>query len=136
MKAIVSLGSNIEPRLEYLDRAIAAMSGFPETELLCKSSVRETEPIGVPAEFSERKFLNQIAVFESGLEVHDFSRRMHSVEDELGRIRTIRNGPRTIDLDLISYGDLELSEPELTLPHPRAAERDFVTIPLKELGEI
>ena len=80
------------------------------------------------------KFLNQVAVFETALEVRDFARRMHAVEDALGRVRTVRNGPRTIDLDLIDFDGLVLDEPDLTLPHPRAAERDFVMRPMAELG--
>ena len=133
MKATVSLGSNIEPRARYLKRALDALAGFPETSLIRASAVIETDPVDVPEEFSEMKFLNQVAVFETGLEVHDFFARMQAAEDGLGRVRTIRNGPRTIDLDLISFGDLVLDEPDLVLPHPRAAERDFVQIPLRQI---
>ena len=133
-RAVVSLGSNVEPRAEYLQRALAALSALPGTRLAASSSVLETEPVDVPPEFAEMRFLNQAAVFETALEVHDFSRRMHAVEDALGRVRTVRNGPRTIDLDLIDFGGLRLDEPELTLPHPRAHLRDFVLRPLAELG--
>ena len=133
-RAVVSLGSNVEPRAEHLQRALAALSELPGTRLAAASSVVETEPVDVPPEFAELKFLNQAAVFETALEVHDFSRRMHAVEDALGRVRTVRNGPRTIDLDLIDFGGLKLDEPELTLPHPRAHLRDFVLRPLAELG--
>ena len=133
-RAVVSLGSNVEPRAEHLQRALAALSALPGTRLAASSSVIETEPVDVPPEFAEMRFLNQAAVFETTLEVHDFSRRMHAVEDALGRVRTVRNGPRTIDLDLIDFGGLKLDEPELTLPHPRAHLRDFVLRPLAELG--
>ena len=133
-RAVVSLGSNVEPRAEHLQRALAALSALPGTRLAASSSVIETEPVDVPPEFAELKFLNQAAVFETTLEVHDFSRRMHAVEDALGRVRTVRHGPRTIDLDLIDFGGLRLDEPELTLPHPRAHLRDFVLRPLAELG--
>ena len=133
-RAVVSLGSNVEPRAEHLQRALAVLSALPGTRLAAASSVIETEPVDVPPEFAELKFLNQAAVFETTLEVHDFSRRMHAVEDALGRVRTVRNGPRTIDLDLIDFGGLRLDEPELTLPHPRAHLRDFVLRPLAELG--
>ena len=133
-RAVVSLGSNVEPRAEHLQRALAALSALPGTRLAAASSVIETEPVDVPPEFAEMRFLNQAAVFETTLEVHDFSRRMHAVEDALGRVRTVRNGPRTIDLDLIDFGGLKLDEPELTLPHPRAHLRDFVLRPLAELG--
>ena len=134
MRAIVSLGSNIEPRTHYLERALSALSALPDTFLVKASSVVETEPVGVPPEFAEQKFLNQVAVFETKFDPQGFSRRMHAIEDELGRVRTVRNGPRTIDIDLIDFGGIRLDSPELTLPHPRAAERDFVLNPLAELG--
>ena len=133
-RAIVSLGSNIEPRAEYLKKAIAALSALPETQLVKASSVLETDPVDVPSEFAALKFLNQAADFETKLDVFDFSRRMHAIEDALGRVRTVRNGPRTIDIDLIDFDGQVVDTPELTLPHPRAKERDFVLRPLKELG--
>lgn len=133
VRAIVSLGSNLEPRRDYLQRALAALAALPRTRLVKASGVRETEPVDVPRGTEHLKFLNQVAVFETALAPHDFSRRMHAVEDALGRVRTVRNGPRTIDLDLIDFGGLRLDEPELTLPHPRAREREFVMEPLREL---
>ena len=120
VRAIVSLGSNIEPRAEYLSRAVDALAAFPETKL-------------VP-EFAAMKFMNQVAVFETALSAREFSRRMHEVEDALGRRRTVRNGPRTIDIDLVDFGGMVSDDPELTLPHPRARMRDFVMGPLAELG--
>ena len=133
-RVLVSLGSNIEPRADYLKRAIAALSTLPETIFVKASSVIETDPVDVPAEFAELKFLNQVAIFETKLDAFDFSRRMHTIENDLGRVRTIRNGPRTIDIDLIDFGGQVVDTPELTLPHPRAHLRDFVQAPLRELG--
>ena len=133
-RAIVSLGSNLEPRADYLNRAIAALSSLPETTFVKASPVIETEPIDVPFEFVALKFLNQVAVFDTKLDVFDFSRRMHAIENTLGRVRTVRNGPRTIDIDLIDFGGQVINTPELTLPHPRARDRVFVLRPLKELG--
>lgn len=133
-RAIVSLGSNLEPRRDYLARALEALGNLDATTLVASSRILETAGVDVPADFAHLKFLNQVAVFETSLEVHAFSRRMHAIEDTLGRVRTVRNGPRTIDLDLIDFDGLKLDEPELTLPHPRAAVRPFVTIPLAELG--
>ena len=132
-RAIVSLGSNIEPRTDYLVRALALLGEMPETRLVASSAIEETEPVDVPAEFAGMKFLNQVAIFETALGAHDFSRRMHAIEDVLGRVRTVRTGPRSIDIDLIDFDGLHLDEPELTLPHPRAAEREFVTRPLAQL---
>ena len=81
-----------------------------------------------------RRVQPQVAVFETGLEPLAFSRRMHAIEDSLGRVRTVRNGPRTIDIDLVDFGGMVSDDPELTLPHPRARMRDFVMGPLAELG--
>ena len=120
--------------MDYLKRAISALSSLPGTRFVKASSVLETEPVDVPPEFAALKFLNQIAVFETALDPFDFSRRMHAIEDGLGRVRTIRNGPRTIDIDLIDFGGEVISTPELTLPHPRARDRSFVMDPMKELG--
>ena len=133
-RAIVSLGSNLEPRADYLRRAIAALSSLPGTRFVKASSVIETEPVDVPPEFAALKFLNQVAVFETALDPFDFSRRMHAVEDDLGRVRTVRNGPRTIDIDLIDFGGQVIDTPELILPHPRAHLRSFVQEPLRDLN--
>ena len=133
-RVLVSLGSNLGPRADYLKRAIDDLSALPETTFVKASSVIETEPVDVPPEFAALKFLNQVAVFETTLDPFDFSRRMHAIEDGLGRVRTVRNGPRTIDIDLIDFGGQVIDTPELTLPHSRAHLRSFVQEPLKELG--
>ena len=130
----MSLGSNIGDRAAYLKRAVELLSGMPETRLLKLSGILETEPVDVPEEFEGMKFLNQVAVFETNLSPYGFSDKMHSIEDDLGRVRVVRKGPRTIDIDLIDFGGIVINDPGLTLPHPRAKERDFVLIPLAELG--
>jgi len=133
-QAVVSLGSNIEPRERRLADARAALAALPQTRLVKTSSIRETEPVDVPAEFRDQRFLNQIVVCETALEAHDFLHRLQGIETAQGRVRgPVRNVPRTIDLDLIVFGDLVLDEPELTLPHPRARQRAFVLEPLEEV---
>ena len=132
-RVVLCLGSNIEPRADYLARALAALAALPGTRLERASEPEETEPVGVPPEYAHLRFLNQLAIFETELEVHEFSRRMHAVEDALGRKRTVRNGPRTIDLDLVDFGGMVLDEPDLVLPHPRARERAFVMDPWRRL---
>jgi len=133
VRVVLSLGSNIEPRREYIAKALDAVCRFPTTRLVAASPVEETEPVGVPEEFQGLKFLNQVAIFDTALDAHDFSNRMHRVEEDLGRVRSVRNGPRTIDIDMIDYGGMTSDDPELTLPHPRARERDFVMRPWREL---
>ena len=132
--AVVALGSNMAPREEYLREALLALGEIGETRVIRVSSVIETDGVGVPEEFRGQKFLNQAAMIETSLEAPEFSRRMHAIEDRLGRVRTVRNGPRTIDLDLIAFGNERMETEELTLPHPRAAGREFVMAPLRELG--
>ena len=134
VRVIVALGSNVEPRADYLARARVALAAFPGTWLERASAVIETTPVVVPLEYVDLAFLNQVLVLWTTLEPYDFSRRMHAVEDRLGRVRTVRNGPRTIDVDLIDFGGLVNDDPALTLPHPRAHLRDFVMRPLAELG--
>jgi 2-amino-4-hydroxy-6-hydroxymethyldihydropteridine diphosphokinase len=121
-------------RAANLAAALAALSDFPSTRLVAASSVVETEPVDVPSEFAHMRFLNQAALFDTDLAPEDVSRRMHAVEDALGRVRTVRNGPRVIDIDLVDFGGIVRRDPDLTLPHPRAKERDFVMRPLSEIG--
>ena len=130
----MSLGSNIEPRRRFLSDAVARLAAMPSTRLTALSSVIETEGMDVPDEFASMLFLNQVAVFDTQLPPHEFSRLMHLVEDELGRVRTVKNGPRTIDIDLIDFGGIALDTPSLTLPHPRFRSRPFVMLPLAQLG--
>lgn len=130
--AIVAFGSNLGDREGYLRRAIDALAAFPGTRLVSESSFVETDGVDVPAEFAHLKFLNCAAIYETSLDAFGFSRLMHATEDALGRVRTVRNGPRTIDIDLIDFGGMRIDTPELTLPHPRAKERDFVVTPVEE----
>ena len=134
-RVILCLGSNIEPRRAYLDRAQAALCALPSTHFSSASETEETEPVGVPPEFASLKFLNRILVVATALSPEDLSARMHQIELDLGRVRgTVRNAPRTIDIDMIDYEGIVSDDPALTLPHPRARERAFVTAPLKRLG--
>lgn len=133
-RAAVSLGSNLGNRAAYLRRALALLSRMPKTRLLDASTVVETDPVDVPRRFAAMRFLNQAALFETELAPLEFSRAMHAMEDRLGRVRGVRNGPRTIDIDLVMFEGVEMRSRELVLPHPRAASRDFVVRPLREIG--
>ena len=134
-RVILCLGSNIEPRMDYLNRAQNALCELPDTSFVADSGTEETEPVDVPPGFEGQKFLNRILVVETGLPPMEFSRLMHRIEDDLGRIRCdVRNVPRTIDIDMIDYEGVTMDDAELTLPHPRARERAFVMDPVKRLG--
>lgn len=133
-QVVVALGSNLGNRRGYLKEAKRLLAALPKTRLVDESAIVETEGVDVPREFAQLKFLNQILLFESLLEPQEFSARMHAIEDKLGRVRTVKNGPRTIDIDLIQYGEVVMNTPELILPHPRAKDRSFVTEPLSTIG--
>jgi 2-amino-4-hydroxy-6-hydroxymethyldihydropteridine diphosphokinase len=131
---VLSLGTNIEPRLENLNEARERINNIPSTRISQISSIIETDPVDVPEEFLDMKFLNQVVIVETTLDVKDFSDAIHKIEDDMGRIRgPVRNTPRPIDIDIITFDNLRINTPELTLPHPRAHERDFVMKPLLEI---
>lgn len=134
-RVILCLGSNIEPRMKYLDRAQEMLCALPNTHFSSASTTEETEPVDVPAGFENQRFLNRILVVETELSPTEFSDKMHMIEDMLGRVRKqVRNIPRTIDIDMIDYEGIVMDTPELVLPHPRAKERSFVMEPLDRLG--
>jgi len=129
MQAILALGSNLGDRLEHLREAVRQLheSGALQVERL--SSVWETPPVppGQPS------FYNAVVLGRTLLEPLALLRRVKAMEANLGRTPTWRWGPRTIDIDILFLGDREVSTPELTVPHPRIAERAFVLLPLMEV---
>lgn len=130
-RVYVALGANLGPREVTIQRAVTLLGEEPGIELLEQSSLRETEPIGV---VDQPMFLNGVVSIETSLSPRALLDALLRIERELGRTREgERWGPRTIDLDLLLYGDETIDEPGLTVPHPRLAERDFVLEPLHEL---
>jgi 2-amino-4-hydroxy-6-hydroxymethyldihydropteridine diphosphokinase len=128
--AFIGLGSNMERRERYLQRAVAALGERDDMEVLAESSVYETEPVGYT---EQPAFLNMVIAVRTALPPRRLLDVMLGIERSLGRTRTIRWGPRTIDLDLLLYGETHVSEPDLTVPHPRMHERAFVLVPLLEV---
>jgi 2-amino-4-hydroxy-6-hydroxymethyldihydropteridine diphosphokinase len=131
-RAYVGLGANVGNRRANLDRAVELMVADPGIRVLAVSSVRETDPVGYE---DQPRFLNAACAVETELGPRELLERLLAIERALGRERTgPRFGPRTIDLDLLLYGNETLDEPGLTVPHPRLAERLFVLEPLLELA--
>jgi 2-amino-4-hydroxy-6-hydroxymethyldihydropteridine diphosphokinase len=128
--AYLGLGSNLGDREGTLLRAIEALRVIPEVESVVLSSIFETAPVGGPA---QGDFCNAVVRCETSLTPQALLMEMQRIESELGRTREVVNGPRTIDLDLLMYGQLHLSEPNLELPHPRMQDRRFVIEPLADL---
>jgi 2-amino-4-hydroxy-6-hydroxymethyldihydropteridine diphosphokinase len=130
-RAYVGLGSNLGDREHTLRRALELVEEEPGIAVVSVSSFRETDPVGY---LEQPPFLNAAAEVETELPPRELLDRLLGVERSLGRVREgPRFGPRTIDLDLLLYGDQMLDDPGLTVPHPRLHERRFVLEPLAEL---
>lgn len=128
MKAVIALGSNIGNPKENLDLALALLR--EATEVKAVSSYYTTKPVGYE---DQPDFVNAVCIIETELPALELLNMMHGIEKSMGRERTIKWGPRTIDLDIIQYGSMLSNAEELTLPHPRAHERMFVLEPWAEI---
>ncbi len=133
-RAVIALGSNLGDRERFLDAAQTAIASLPETQLLRVSRRYDTAPEGVLPEFQSLRFLNAAVLIRTALMPNALLAELNAIEEKSGRVRTVRNGPRTLDLDLILYEGVTSSEAHLTLPHPRASTRSFVLTPLADLG--
>jgi 3-oxoacyl-[acyl-carrier protein] reductase len=130
--AYIALGSNQGERRAYLDRAIQTLQEHPRIDVTQVSSYHETAPVGGPP--GQANFLNAAAELKTDLSAKDLLNALLEVERSLGRVRRERHGPRTIDLDLLLYGNEVLQQAGLTVPHPAMHEREFVLKPLAEIG--
>ncbi len=126
----LGLGSNMGERRYNIFKALSFLRDNGVRISAC-SSIIETEPVGGPA--GQRKYLNAVVKAETDLSPYNLLKLIHQIEHSLGRVRTIKNGPRTIDIDILLYGHTVMHTPELTIPHPRMFSRDFVMIPLVEI---
>lgn len=130
-KAYIGLGSNIGDKEKYLNEAINKISNEESIEVLKKSSFITTKPWGY---LEQEDFLNSVIEIETTLEVEELMDLLLEFEAELDRKRTIKWGPRTIDLDIIMYDEIISSNEKVVLPHPRMHQREFVLKPLNEIA--
>ncbi|WP_240993147.1 dihydropteroate synthase [Berryella intestinalis] len=138
--AVIALGCNValvaqpgeerEAKIAQLNMAIGALCTLPDTDIVDISSFYESEP----AYYEDQDpFVNAVALVRTGIAPKELLGYLHAIENSLGRVREIPNGPRTCDLDIVDYQMYVADTEELTLPHPRALERDFVVRPLSEI---
>jgi len=128
----IGIGSNLGDRRGYIDKAIKSLSQTKDVKIKRVSSVYETDPVGgVP----QGKFLNGVIEIETALDPFGLMEELGSIEISLGRARGLKNGPRTIDLDILYFGQERVNGPDLIIPHPRINEREFVLRGLRELGK-
>ncbi|MDK9710388.1 2-amino-4-hydroxy-6-hydroxymethyldihydropteridine diphosphokinase [Acidaminobacter sp.] len=129
-RAYLGLGSNLGDKVENLREAVRLIGEGPQTQVVAKSSLYATAPVGY---LDQDDFVNGVIEIETGLTPEALLALCQSVEQSLRRVRLIRWGPRTIDVDVLLYQGVVSSDPVLTLPHPRMHERAFVLVPLAEL---
>lgn len=129
-QVFLGLGSNVGNRKEYLEKAINALKNMPEITVTGMSSVYETEPFGG---VEQNRFLNMVIKIETTLMPAKLLEVIMAIEKDLDRVRTIRWGPRTIDIDILLYGNEVINTRDLTIPHIGLTERDFVLVPLLEI---
>ena len=128
MKAVLALGSNLGDSKSYLTSAIAELEKI--SQILNKSTFHLTKPVGGP---DQSDFLNAIIILDTELSAPELLLKCQEIENKFGRTRDIKWGPRTLDIDIITYEDHLISEPELTIPHPMAHQRSFVLAPWLEI---
>lgn len=126
------MGSNLGDRAAYLAFARERLAGLPKTRLIAQSAVEETEPVGpIP----QGPFLNQMVLLQTELNPRELLEACLAIERAAGRERRVKWGPRTLDIDIVRYGELTLREPGLSLPHPELENRPFWQRELAELEE-
>lgn len=130
-KAFLGLGSNMGEREKLLVQAVNLINQTPGIRVLQSSFIYETDPVGYT---EQDAFLNIVIKIETSLCAAELLSRTQEVEAELGRVRTIRWGPRTLDIDILLYGNEWLNDGDLQIPHPRMTERAFVLVPLAEIA--
>ena len=129
-RVVLSVGSNLGDRLGTLTGCVQALRRLPDTDVLAISPVYRTAPVGGPA---QPDYLNAVLIAATGLGPHELLAAAHAIEQACGRVRAERFGPRTLDIDIISYAAEISTDPVLTLPHPRAHERAFVLTPWHDI---
>ena len=131
VEVFVGLGANLENPLQQVRQAIPELDAIEHTRVLVVSSLYRSAPVGYA---DQPDFINAVAKLQTRLSPHDLLDALHVIENRHGRQRSVRNAPRTLDLDLLLYGMLVVHEDGLTLPHPRMHERAFVLLPLAEIA--
>jgi len=127
----IALGSNLGARAAHIRAALKELAEFGDIQVLRCSSLHETEAVGGPS--GQPRYLNAVAELRTELSPRELLSRLLAIEARHGRQRQLPNGPRTLDLDLLLYTDQCIAEPDLTVPHPRMWEREFVMRPLREI---
>lgn len=129
--AYIGLGSNLEDPVDQVRRALDELDQIPDTRLIKASSLYRSDPVGPPG---QPDYINAVAEIETSLDPIPLLRELQAIEQAHERVRIVRWGPRTLDLDLLLYADQEINDPDLIVPHVMLPERGFVLYPLQEIA--
>jgi 2-amino-4-hydroxy-6-hydroxymethyldihydropteridine diphosphokinase len=130
-RCFIALGANLGDPVATVNAAILALRELPQTEFIAASSLYRTAPVGLK---HQPDFINAVVEVIAVSPAPTFLETLFAIEARFGRQRSVKNAPRTLDLDLLLYGDAVSDDPQLTLPHPRLHERAFVLAPLAEIA--
>jgi 2-amino-4-hydroxy-6-hydroxymethyldihydropteridine diphosphokinase len=130
-RAYLALGSNLGDRVAHLQHAIDELDRHDEVDVVAVSRVYATDPVGGP---EQGEYLNAVVAVDTTLAPHALLHVAHAVEQAARRERSVRWGPRTLDVDVLLHGESTVDDAELTVPHPRMWERDFVLVPLRDVA--
>ncbi len=131
-KVYLGLGSNIEPRLDFLQEAVEKLADNEKIKIVKKSSVYQTKPYGY---LEQEDFLNAVILIKTSLDPEELLEIVLKIEKEIGRVRDEVWGPRKIDIDILIYDKIKYESPNLVIPHPEIRKRAFVMIPLLEISD-
>lgn len=130
-RAYLALGSNLGDRAAYLQHALDELAARDDVDVVAVSRVYETDPVGGP---EQGAYLNAVVAITTTLAPNDLLRAAQAVEASAERVREVRWGPRTLDVDVLLYDDERIDTDDLVVPHPRLRERDFVLVPLRDVA--
>lgn len=130
--AYIALGSNLQDPLTQLRTAVAALNKLPDSRIKRTSSIYRSAPLGPAA---QPDYLNAVLLLATALPPLQLLDALQQIEQAQGRVRAARWGPRTLDLDILLYGDQKIDSPRLSVPHPAMGQRNFVLYPLREISD-
>jgi 2-amino-4-hydroxy-6-hydroxymethyldihydropteridine diphosphokinase len=133
LQAIIGLGSNLENPVMQIKQAFEMLGKVPGCQLLAKSPLYKSKAMLMDDAHPQPDYINAVALLETELSAHELLSQLHSIENQQGRVRTERWGARTLDLDILTYGEQQINEPDLQVPHVGITERNFVLYPLQAM---
>lgn len=133
VQVTIGLGSNLDEPVEQIQQALQHLANLPGSQLLSQSPLYKSTAMVLEGAKAQPDYINAVALLETSLSAHELLSKLHDIEHQQGRVREERWGARTLDLDILTYGDEVIDRPDLQVPHIGIAERNFVLVPLQAM---